>query len=298
MEHQVPAFDDAFFNEFEQDWDWNLYMHGRNGYSNGGGTDVLFVECDCKQHAIVPFLVLLSLFHLAVFLSFVLVGVFVFAPMQEITENEKVEYPEHVVEFEDKYPIKRATQAEDVCLNPNSYVSESTPEGMVFMRYDENEEGFIYWADRAIRYTSLEVVARKYVTFFQCKDYYVDRYGADEDSEEEEVDAKTDDGSGSDSNSDNEDQNEDVTDNVTETAFTDKSPFATFKKYKSSGTGGGNTNRQANSNKEGCKFIRRGRISDFNLLKNEYVSYEPKQKMDFESFKKMFFEKTQSKATK
>ena len=51
------------------------------------------------------------------------------------------------------------------------------------MRYNKEEEGFEYWCDNSsIKYTYLEVVSRKYVDTFLCKNLYKDRM-----KEEEEV---------------------------------------------------------------------------------------------------------------
>lgn len=56
----------------------------------------------------------------------------------------------------------------------NTMVMESTPIGNVVMFYDNQTENFVYHSDVTIPYRYLEVVARKYVTTFKCKDVFVD----------------------------------------------------------------------------------------------------------------------------
>ena len=75
----------------------------------------------------------------------------------------------------DKYPIEEAIQGSAKQVNANSYIFELTPRGFVVMKYNYDEEGFIYWANKTIPYSHLETVARKYVKYFCCKDLYIDR---------------------------------------------------------------------------------------------------------------------------
>ena len=55
-------------------------------------------------------------------------------------------------------------------------VEEITPEGKVFMTYQEESNHFLYWADKAIQYKYLDVAARKYVIVYQCKEFYVNMF--------------------------------------------------------------------------------------------------------------------------
>ena len=59
----------------------------------------------------------------------------------------------------------------------NNYTMETTPDGLVIMRYNKKDEGFEYWADNTIAYKYLETVARKYVTMFHCGELYINRGG-------------------------------------------------------------------------------------------------------------------------
>ena len=48
-------------------------------------------------------------------------------------------------------------------------VQEFTPDGVVFMKWNEENEGFDYWCDnKEIKYVYLEVVARKYCTILDA----------------------------------------------------------------------------------------------------------------------------------
>ena len=53
-------------------------------------------------------------------------------------------------------------------------VEEDTPEGRVRLKYAQ--EGFDYWADKAISYRYLETVARKYVILYDCRERYVNMF--------------------------------------------------------------------------------------------------------------------------
>ena len=55
-------------------------------------------------------------------------------------------------------------------------VLEKTPQGFVQMRYNQDEEGFEYWADANIDYKYLDTVARKYTHLFNCRGVYINRF--------------------------------------------------------------------------------------------------------------------------
>lgn len=56
----------------------------------------------------------------------------------------------------------------------NCYVMEKTPIGNVIMMYQKDRESFKYYSDCNIPYRYLEVVARKYVKFFNCRPIFID----------------------------------------------------------------------------------------------------------------------------
>tara|TARA_A100001011_G_C14278979_1_gene830624 strand:+ start:34 stop:645 length:612 start_codon:yes stop_codon:yes gene_type:complete len=71
---------------------------------------------------------------------------------------------EYVKEFEKEENIKKGI------------VEEETPDGLVILNYNNEIERFEYWSDKIIRYKYLEVVARKYVIIYDCKDKYVNMF--------------------------------------------------------------------------------------------------------------------------
>ena len=77
--------------------------------------------------------------------------------------------------YEDKYPYEKIDDAEEELCEKN-YVFDKTPDDMVVMKYNKDDEAFWYWSDsKSIPYKNLETVARKYVTWFKCKNIYIDR---------------------------------------------------------------------------------------------------------------------------
>jgi len=75
---------------------------------------------------------------------------------------------------------KANSQAGDIIVKKrltklaNSFVMEKVPGGNVLMLYDNEKELFKYYSDFTVPYRHLEVVARKYVKFFNCRPIYVD----------------------------------------------------------------------------------------------------------------------------
>jgi hypothetical protein len=68
----------------------------------------------------------------------------------------------------------------------NNYVSEYTPLGNIFMRYNNYKKSFEYFSNNTIPYRYLEPVARKYAVTYWCKPIV---YDADEHMKE--IDAKS-----------------------------------------------------------------------------------------------------------
>jgi len=103
------------------------------------------------------------------------VAKFIHEPYSRKTKLENNELEE--VLFEKKFPIDEATDnnSDERDFDKN-IVLLNTPDGLVYMKFSKENEGFEYWADNAIRYKYLETVARKYVTVFSCKNLYIDRF--------------------------------------------------------------------------------------------------------------------------
>lgn len=91
------------------------------------------------------------------------------------TEPEPEELPEE--KYVKLYPIKRATHDPPKCLDELKYtiMVETTPRGTVLMCYNHEAEGFEYWSDTDIPLTMLETAARRYVTEYNCKGFYLPR---------------------------------------------------------------------------------------------------------------------------
>ena len=99
--------------------------------------------------------------------------------LKKETDEEKVE-DKKVIPFGEKYIIEfrnmeNIEQTEER-LNglKNNIVIENTPLGNVIMFYDNNKESFVFYSDSTMPYRYLEVVGRKYVLTYKCKQLYVD----------------------------------------------------------------------------------------------------------------------------
>jgi len=77
--------------------------------------------------------------------------------------------------YEFTYPLN--SEAEETEENKRlKRVEEVTPEGKLYMTYQEENNHFLYWADKAIQYKYLDVAARKYVIVYECKEFYVNMF--------------------------------------------------------------------------------------------------------------------------
>jgi len=52
---------------------------------------------------------------------------------------------------------------------------ETTPDGVLVLRYAKEEEGFEYWADLQLDFQILNATARKYCKLFCCEELYIDK---------------------------------------------------------------------------------------------------------------------------
>lgn len=94
---------------------------------------------------------------------------------------KKIKDEEVPDKYEDKYNIWDYCQWDtDKHLawptNDKNIIEDYTPNGNVFMKYNEEEDGFEYWCDdKNIKYDYLDTVARKYCLSFNCCGIYEDR---------------------------------------------------------------------------------------------------------------------------
>ena len=229
-----------------------------------------------------------SLFGCSCLISGVFIGNFL-QKYIEYTDEKFEEFKEYInyIPYEERYLLEEADN-DDYKLNNNSFVMENTPHGLVIMKYDDDEEGFIYWSNKNINYVYLETVARKFTKLYKCKNLYIDRNrtlnninnneneNTNKKSEQEEKKSTT--------------VNRDDIHINDEHFIPDKkkeeqpNPFATFKK---------NIKKKTNikHQKNGCKFIHKGKINEFSILKKEYEYTPPKENITFDIFKKMLFGK-------
>lgn len=93
-------------------------------------------------------------------------------------EEEEKEVVKPVIKYEDKYKDKfeklEYIITDEIRLDnlKNSFVMEMTPHGNVIMFWNQKNGVFSYYSDGTMPYRFLEVVARKYVIMYNCKDLY------------------------------------------------------------------------------------------------------------------------------
>ena len=108
-------------------------------------------------------------------ISSIFVAKYVYKPMIDKYPVESDEdEDEEELKYEEQYDID---EIEDISGNPSEtvYISDMTPDGIAFMRYNKYKEGFEYWAEKSIKYDYLETICRKFVKFYRCKNMYIDR---------------------------------------------------------------------------------------------------------------------------
>lgn len=117
-------------------------------------------------------LIALNIVITGVTLSSLIVGTCIYK--KETICDVKEDDSDEEVDYEDKYDID---EIEDISGNPSEtiYISDVTPDGIAFMRYNKYKEGFEYWADKSLQYDYLETMCRKYVKTCRCKNMYIDR---------------------------------------------------------------------------------------------------------------------------
>ena len=188
-------------------------------------------------------------------MGFYFVAIFVYKPMHDkcIHEIFDCQYPP--LPFSDMYQLKEYETSTQYTPNVNSFVMENTSHGNIVMKYDYDNEGFIYWGNKAVAYPELNTVARKYVNMFLCKHLYHDY--------KKPVDDKQD---------DKQDDND---------VFFRSAASKKMTKLK-------DNNEDVKRN----KFTHRGNFSDFKFLQ-PYMTKdkEDKQKMSFDVFKLLFYKK-------
>lgn len=240
---------------------------------------------DCYIHPLSKLFVVLGVLEFGLFFGFLCISHLIKSPIVKMFQhhNESNDFFEEIIDipYEEKYPLNRGLNSNN---NPseNFFIIENTPDGSVIMRYDTSEEGFLYWCDKQIKFSYLETVARKYVNTCHCSQLYISREKKeletnikkniqdDENQQLEQTDI------GIINNNKNEEENKENNDG----------PFVNLKSYNIKV-------KNENSSQhiqQSCKFIHKGKINEFEILKKSVISEQPKQKLDFKLFKSLFIE--------
>lgn len=234
-------------------------------------------------------LILYAVLNFGILCSVVFTAYCVYSPMMKSIQTRR--YPDEEPKptlYEEKYNLKNSSN-DNQNPNPNSYVIEFTPDGMVIMRYDENDEGFIYWSDKSISYRYLEVVGRKYVHMNCCKHLFIYEEESDTENEEEEEEEET-----QPEDDETEEIKEEQQQKENDDDDDDDDVFVKRKQPETNApTSTGNSihveRNRASKDIEKNKYIHRGKIRDFNMTKDKVEANKEKDTITFSSFKQMLF---------
>lgn len=208
-----------------------------------------------------------------VVLGSAIVAKFIYQPMIDRRWRKFMAEEEPETPFEDLYPLDKIEDnyAHPDDVNIHNYININTPEGIIFLRYNNEEEGFEYWSkNKNIKYKYLETAARKYITIFNCKSIYIDRIKNIEDNKKLKEESEKNDEEGRE-NKDKEEENDDV--------FLKTKPIIKEKINKEEDE---NVATKAN------KYIYKGNMRDFSKKTINIVMVESKKsKMTFADFKKL-----------
>jgi len=225
-----------------------------------------------ENNMLFPMFFLVSFIPFTILFSSWIVAKFVFLPHVEMAKNEKeIEWPEEeeIIKYEEKYPIIEKNVKNEDLDTDNCCVCESTPDGLVFMKYNKKNEIFDWWGDnKSVSYKYLETVARKYVNSFKCSNFYIDREeDLKQQIEKEKVEEER-------KKMEDEDKKEEEVDSDDD-LFVKLKPNEKIKPKKKG--------KMAAIN--GNKYKYCGKIKDFKLLKK--TAKRKKKKLDFSSWKSM-----------
>ena len=223
--------------------------------------------------------ILLPIFFFSSFIPFTIlfsswiVAKFIYLPHINSIKNEVLEVLEEEEEeilYEDKYPIDQEYINKDFKVD-NNYVCESTPDGLVFLKFNERDESFNWWSDNQnVAYKYLETVARKYVKVYKCTNLYIDRKKEIQKQIDREKQLE-------------EKQKMESEDKKEEAEDSDEDLFVKFKPSEK-------IKPKKDKNKaavRGNKYKYYGKISDFKMIKKIIKKTEGKKKIDFSAWKNM-----------
>jgi len=241
--------------------------------------DTRAAACDrcLENNFLFPLFFLISFIPFTILLSSWVVAKYVYMPYMKQVENDEVfeeeeeeEEGEEETPYEDKYPISEANDDNKDKNMKNNSICESTPDGLVFMKYNKDNEGFDWWGDnKQTAYKYLETAARKYVKVFKCSSLYIDRKEdlkrqLEKEKQEEEK-----------ANMEAADKKEEV--DSDDDLFVKFKPNEKIKPKK----------KEQRAAINGNKYKYCGKIKDFKVLK-QIVKKKINKKMDFNAWKSMF----------
>ena len=229
-----------------------------------------------ENNYLFPMFFLISFIPFTILFSSWVVAKFVYLPHMKAVENEKdIEWPdeeEEKIPYEEKYTLKEKKDKKRELDTENCSVCESTPDGLIFMKYNDDNEGFDWWGDnKQTSYKYLETVARKYVTVFRCNWLYIDRAKNIKIQLEKEKERE-------------EKEKMEAEDKKDEEVDSDDDLFVKFKQNEKIKP----KKKEQTAAIVANKYKHCGKISDFKLLKKEKSKVNKNKKMDFSSWKTMF----------
>jgi hypothetical protein len=192
------------------------------------------------------------------------------------TDTESEPEPEETPEekYVKSHPIKRATHDPPKHLDELKYtiMVETTPRGVLIMCYNCDTEGFEYWSDADIPLTMLETAARRYVTEYNCKGFYLPRKKTNVVDNEEPVKIET--------TTEESEQEVEVEENEDDDIFLKRKKTPSQLKLE----------KQIAEEEKVTRFIKKGKLIDFKpkeLFKGmNFDEQIVKKKLDYSTFKK------------
>ena len=214
-----------------------------------------------------------------------------FNPNAQFQEEEETDQEEQEQETPDEkyvkqYPIKRASHDPPKCLDELKYtiMVETTPRGTILLCYNYEIDGFEYWSDSDIPLTMLETAARRYVTEYNCKQFYLPRKKTnDVDKEDVEQQAEPEPSPSSEIEPAQESESETEPDSEDDVFIKRKKTDAQIKLEK-----------QIAEEEPVTRFIKKGKLVDFKpkeLFKGmNFDEQVTKKTLNYDTFKKAMME--------
>lgn len=189
--------------------------------------------------------------------------------MPDLSSDEE----EEEIPYEEKYPIEEARDLNKDMNAELCFINDHTPDGNVFMKFNKDNEGFDFWCDKKdISYQYLETVARKYVTYFSCASFYIDREQDIKnqiEQQEKEIKEAEEEAKKKEEQKEEEDSDDDV--------------FAKLKTPVEK-----KTKKEIKAAIRANKFKWKGKVKEFPMIKKVKTRENKKKKMGFSDWKNYF----------